>query len=225
MSLPILYADAYLLAVHKPGGLPAQADKTGDPFLLQRLAEMFPGDNALGLPHRLDRPVSGAIIATRTSEALAAMNLLFADRAVAKTYWAIVTGTPPEAGTWAHRLEHDTQHHKSRVVDDPAVGLSSVVFKRLAQGDRYALLELVPDAGRFHQLRSQCAAAGFPIKGDVKYGARRGEKDRTIGLHARALSFIHPFTQEDLRIEADPPSGPLWDALVALSRQGRADAP
>ena len=225
MALQILHQDAHLLAVHKPGGLPVQADKTGDPFLLERLAEMFPTDSSLGLPHRLDRPVSGAIIVTRTPEALAAMNVLFANRAVMKTYWAIVTGMPPETGTWAHRLEHDAHNHKARVVENTAVEVSHVAFKRLAAGDRYSLLELMPDAGRFHQLRVQCAAAGFPIKGDVKYGARRGEKDRTIGLHARQLMFIHPFTRETVHIEASPPSVPLWDALLNMYRPPIVDAP
>ena len=213
MALRILYEDAHFLAVNKPGGLPVQADKTGDPFLLERLAEMFPSDSSLGLPHRLDRPVSGAIIATRTPEALAAMNVLFADRAVMKTYWAIVTGTPPEAGTWAHRLEHDAHNHKARVVRNSSVEMSHVAFKRLATGERYSLVELVPDAGRFHQLRVQCAAAGFPIKGDVKYGARRGEKDRTIGLHARRLVFTHPFTGRPLDLLASPPATGLWPVL------------
>jgi len=214
MALRILHEDAHLLAVNKPGGLPVQADKTGDHFLLEHLIEMFPSDTSLGLPHRLDRPVSGAIVVTRTPEALAAMNLLFANRAVRKTYWAIVTGTPPEAGTWAHRLEHDTRNHKARVVENTSVDMSHVAFSRLAAGDRYSLIELVPDAGRFHQLRVQCAAAGFPIKGDVKYGARRGEKDRTIGLHARQLMFTHPFTGRTLDLLASPPSTGLWPVLV-----------
>ena len=211
--MQVLYEDPHLMAVLKPGGLAAQADKTGDPHLLEQLGEQFPGDKNLGLPHRLDRPVSGAIIITRTVEALAAMGELFASRRVDKTYWAIVSGTPPSAGVWEHRLAHDAHHHKARLLDDTSADLSRLAFKRLAVGDRYSLLELVPDGGRFHQLRVQCAAAGFPIKGDVKYGARRGEKDRTIALHARSIAFIHPFTRAGMMIEAEPP-GPLWAALL-----------
>jgi 23S rRNA pseudouridine1911/1915/1917 synthase len=213
-AVQVLYEDAHLFAVNKPGGLATQADKTGDPFLLERIAAMYPGDGALGLPHRLDRPVSGVVLITRTPEALAAMNMLFANHSVAKTYWAIVSGAPPLSGTWEHRLVHDGQHHKARVTEDAAVEPSTVRFKRLAAGERYALLELVPDGGRFHQLRAQCAAAGFPIKGDVKYGARRGEKDRTIALYARSVAFTHPFTGKVLRIEAEAPSGTLWAVLV-----------
>jgi 23S rRNA pseudouridine1911/1915/1917 synthase len=211
--MQVLYEDAHLIAVNKPGGLAVQTDKTGDPHLLDLLVGLFPQDEHLGLPHRLDRPVSGAVVIARTIEALAAMSGLFAARAVTKTYWAIVSGTPPLSGTWEHRLMHDARQHKARVVDDLSVDMSRTVFKRMAIGERYCVLELVPDAGRFHQLRAQCAAAGFPIKGDVKYGARRGEKDRTIALHARSLAFTHPFSGKAVGILAEPP-GPLWAALM-----------
>lgn len=213
-SVQVLFEDGHLIAVNKPGGLATQADKTGDPFLLERVAAMYPGDGALGIPHRLDRPVSGVVLITRTPEALAAMNMLFASRSVEKTYWAIVTGTAPVSGTWEHRLVHDGQHHKARVTQDVAVEPSTVRFKRLSAGERYTLIELVPAGGRFHQLRAQCAAAGFPIKGDVKYGARRGDKDRTITLHARSVVFTHPFTGKPVSIEAEAPSGTLWAALL-----------
>ena len=98
---------------------------------------------------------------------------------------------------------------------EAAVDLSVVGFKRLATGDRYSLIELVPEGGKFHQLRAQCTAAGFPIKGDVKYGARRGEKDRTIALHARSLTFGHPITGRSLAILAPPPASGLWSVLVS----------
>ena len=211
--MEVLFSDGHLIAVRKPGGLPAQADPSGETHLLQLVAAAFPLDRSLGLPHRLDRPVSGVILVTRTAEALAAMSALFARRAVAKTYWAIVAGRPPYAGTWEHRLVHDTRNHKARVTDDLSVAPARTAFRTLAHGDRYALVELVPEGGRFHQLRAQCAAAGFTIKGDVKYGARRGEKDRTIALHARSLAFTHPFTGEQVRITAEPPAGSVWGAL------------
>lgn len=211
--MEVLYRDAHLIAVNKPGGRPVQADKTGDAHVLGMLAGEFPQDRHLGLPHRLDRPVSGVLLITRTQEALAAMNTLFAARAVRKTYWAIVSGTPPVSGIWEHRLVHDTRQHKARVSDDPSVEMSRVVIERVAAGERYGLIELVPDGGRFHQLRAQCAAAGFPIKGDVKYGARRGEKDRSIALHARSIAFMHPFDAREIRIVAEPP-GALWSTLL-----------
>ena len=133
--MQVLFQDPHLIAVNKPGGLAVQADKTGDPHLLEHVAELFPADRHLGLPHRLDRPVSGAIIITRTAEALAAMGDLFSARGVEKTYWAIVHGAPPSAGVWEHRLSHDTRLHKARVLNDIEGASSRVSFKRLAAGD------------------------------------------------------------------------------------------
>lgn len=211
--MEILFQDAHLIAVNKPGGLAAQADRSGDTHVLEVLAPLFPQDRALGLPHRLDRPVSGALMITRTREALAVMNARFAARAVRKVYWAIVSGTPPASATWEHRLVHDPRQHRARVTDDPSVEVSRTRVGRLVAGDRYSLIELVPEGGRFHQLRVQCAAAGFPIKGDVKYGARRGEKDRSIALHARSLTFTHPFDAREIHIAAGPP-GALWSTLL-----------
>ena len=212
-AVEILYQDAHLIAVHKPGGLAAQADMSGDTHVIEVLTGLFPQDPALGLPHRLDRPVSGVLLITRTQEALVAMSTLFAARAVRKTYWAIVSGTPPTSATWEHRLVHDARQHKARVTVDPSVEVSRTGVRRLVAGERYSLIELVPEGGRFHQLRAQCAAAGFPIKGDVKYGARRGEKDRSIALHARSLAFTHPFDAREIHVVAEPP-GTLWTTLL-----------
>ncbi len=216
-AVEILYQDAHLIAVNKPGGLAAQADTSGDTHVLEVLAGLFPQDRDLGLPHRLDRPVSGVLLIARTREALAAMNALFAARAVRKTYWAIVSGSPPVSGTWEHRLVHDARRHKARISDDPSIEVARTGVQRLVAGERYSLIGLVPEGGRFHQLRAQCAAAGFPIKGDVKYGARRGEKDRSIALHARSLAFPHPVDAREIRIEAEPPGG-LWSTLLKGAR-------
>ena len=214
--MELLYEDAHLLVVNKPGGLPAQPDKTGDPSLMDALRIQFPKDLSLELPHRLDRPVSGAILIARSQEMLAALNALFASRQVTKSYWAVVHGAPPVSGVWEHRLQHDTHHNKTRVTDSVDVEPAIVSYKKLAQGERYALIELVPQGGRFHQLRAQCGAAGSPIKGDVKYGARRGEADRTISLHARSLAFKHPITHARVDIIAPPPDTPLWKALQEM---------
>lgn len=216
-----LWSDAHFLAVHKPAGVPVQADKTADVAVIDIVRKQWEDqriDALPGLAHRLDRPVSGVLLLTRTAEALAAINMLFARHAVRKTYWAIVTGLPPESGVWKHRLVHDPHKHKAYVARPEQQAVDAELhFKRLAQGDRYSLLELVPTGGSFHQLRAQCAASGFPIKGDVKYGARRGEQDRSIGLHARSLEFVHPFTGVQQRIEAPPPAAPLWNALRAMA--------
>jgi 23S rRNA pseudouridine1911/1915/1917 synthase len=224
-TLELLFEDAHLLVVNKPGGLPVLPDKTGDPSLIDALRIQYPQDLALQLPHRLDRPVSGITLVARSPEMLAALNARFAARRIAKRYWALVHGVPPEEGSWEHRLKHDTHHHKSRVVAEEDVELAVVSFKRLAQGDRYALLELVPQGGHFHQLRAQCGAAGFAIKGDVKYGARRGEADRTIALHARSLAFMHPLTHAPLNLDAPVPDQPIWKALTDLHAQTHPAAP
>jgi len=224
-----LWGDAHFLAVNKPAGMPVQADKTGDAPVLDAIRTQWQEkdiDALPGLAHRLDRPVSGVLLLTRTAEALASINMLFARHAVRKTYWAIVGGAPPESGVWRHRLVHDPHKHKAYVARPEQQAVDAELhFKRLAQGDRYALLELVPTGGSFHQLRAQCAAAGHAIKGDVKYGARRGEPDRSIGLHARSLGFVHPFTGVEHCIEAPPPSTPLWLALLNMASLPNVTAP
>lgn len=227
--MDVLWSDAHFVVVNKPAGLPVQPDKTGDASVLDDVRAMWRSegiDAEPGLPHRLDRPVSGVLLLTRTAEALSSINVLFARHAVRKTYWAIVAGTPPDAGTWKHRLVHDPRTHKAFVARPEQEAVDAELhFKRLAQGDRYALLELVPTGGSFHQLRAQCAAAGHPIKGDVKYGARRGEQDRSIGLHARSLEFTHPFTGVKQLVEAHAPGSPLWSALLNLSGAPIVKAP
>jgi 23S rRNA pseudouridine1911/1915/1917 synthase len=206
----VLFTDAWCLAVNKPAGVPSQPDTTGDPSVVELLA-----DPSLGLPHRLDRPVSGVLLLTRTPEALRSANRLFAEQAVEKTYLAIVEGRVEGEAVLEHWLVHDTKAFKTRVVDGPRKGAmpARLLLKVLANGDRYTLVEVRPEGGRFHQIRAQLGAAGHPIKGDVKYGARRGEPDRSISLHARSLAFVHPVTGSALRIVAPLPTTGLWPRL------------
>ncbi len=215
----VLWSDAHFVVVQKPAGLPVQADKTGDPSVLDVITAQWGSEGSTqlpGLPHRLDRPVTGALLLTRTAEALAAINMLFSRHAVRKTYWAIVSGVPAASGVWKHRLIQDPKTHKAYVArPEQEATDAELQFECLAQGDRYALLKLEPKGGSFHQMRAQCAAAGHPIKGDVKYGARRGEPDRSIALHARSLEFRHPFSGARQFIEAPAPSTPLWKALLS----------
>ncbi len=216
--MEVLWGDAHFVVIQKPAGLPVQADKTGDPSVLDVIAAQWHSEGSAqlpGLPHRLDRPVTGALLLTRTAEALAAINMLFARHAVRKTYWAIVSGTPAASGVWKHRLVHDHRTHKAYSARPEQEATDAELnFECLAQGDRYALLKLEPKGGAFHQLRAQCAAAGHPIKGDVKYGARRGEADRSIALHARSLEFMHPFSGVRQFIEAPAPATSLWNAFL-----------
>ena len=213
--LPILYQDEFLCIVNKPAGMPSQPDPTGDPSVLDRLKEQL-GSASIGLVHRLDRPVSGVMLFALDPETLRLMNDQFKQRAVQKTYHAIVEGRPEWKGTeLRHSLKHDAKAKKSRAAEG---GEEAILHARLlAQGDRFALIEVKPQGGAFHQIRAQLAAAGHPIKGDVKYGARRGEKDRSIALHARSLSFHHPATDKLVEVTAPHRSDGIWLPLIALS--------
>lgn len=193
--------------VNKPAGMPVQPDPTGTPDLLSAVRAMHPGE-VIGLPHRLDRPVSGAVLFGRTEEALQALNRLFRERAVLKTYLAVVAGAVDTDLTLEHMLQHDPKAHRARV-SDRGVPVS-LALRPLMRGDHYTLLEVRPQGGAFHQIRAQLAAAGHPIKGDVKYGARRGERDRSIALHAWSIALQHPFTGAALRVEAPVPDTPTW---------------
>ncbi len=209
----VLSLDADVLVVNKAAGNPVQPDPTGDPDLLTLLREHFKQPE-LGLVHRLDRPVSGVVLFARNAKALADLSEQFHGRTVVKIYWAIVEGA---MGTMVldHVIEHDPHHHKARIGAGSTSGKQArITVGMLAVGDRYTLVEVVPDGGAFHQIRAQLAAAGHPIKGDVKYGARRGEKDRSIALHARSITFDHPATGERVTHAAPPPVSPLWQALI-----------
>ncbi|MFT3885074.1 MAG: RluA family pseudouridine synthase [Flavobacteriales bacterium] len=214
LVLHVLFEDAYLIAVDKPAGIPVQPDPTDDHSLLE-LVQRRSGAG-IGLPHRIDRPVSGVVLFTRTPEALRAVNAAFRDGAVRKTYLAIVEGAPPDEGECRHVLTHEDGRRKA-FVHAEGEGRSAVLrFATRARGDRFALVEVLPEGGAFHQIRAQLAAIGHPIKGDVKYGARRGEPDRSIALHAASLAFRHPITNADVRITAPDPQRSIWPALLAL---------
>ncbi|MCB9184420.1 MAG: RluA family pseudouridine synthase [Flavobacteriales bacterium] len=215
----VLLEDRWLLVLCKPAGMPVQADPTGDPDLLLFARRRHGHGAQLELAHRLDRPVSGVVVLAREGAALVHLHGQFRSRQVKKTYWAVVEGLVAEEGEveLAHALRRDPRAMRARATesDDPNARLRVRV---LARGDRFTLLEVCPESGLFHQIRAQLAAWGHPIKGDVKYGARRGERDRSIGLHARALEFTHPGTHEPVRVVAEPPTEGPWPKLLALRR-------
>lgn len=214
----ILYQDAYLLAVDKPCGIAVQADRTGDPCLLDQVKALFPKEY-IGSPHRIDRPVGGLVVFTRNAEALRGMDALYRAQAVDKTYLAIVEGATPPKGECRHVLAHTAGQRKTRMAEEPGIGREAVLhYITKVVGERFSLLEVKPEGGAFHQIRAQLAAIGHPIKGDVKYGARRGEKDRGIALHAWKMRFRHPVTDHLLELEAPPPVRSIWPALLALQK-------
>lgn len=215
----ILYEDNHILIVNKRAGDIVQGDKTGDKPLPELLKEYLrvkydkPGEVFLGVVHRLDRPVSGAVIFARTSKALTRMTKMVKAREMYKTYWALVNQVPSETGQkLVHHLRKNEKQNKSYVVKKESVGSKEAVleYKLLASSKTIHLLEIKLLTGRHHQIRVQLAAIGSPIRGDVKYGDNRPNSDGSICLHARRLSFLHPVTGALLNIEARLPESTPW---------------
>ena len=219
MAFDVIYEDNHLIAVNKASGEITQGDKTGDMPLPDKiklwLAEKYKkeGNVFCGVIHRLDRPTSGLVIFSKTSKALSRMNELFKTREVDKVYWAIVETKPSEnTGSLLDYLKKNKEQNKSYPVKQgtPEAKEAVLDYKLIAQSDRYFLLEVNPKTGRHHQIRTQLANIGCIIKGDVKYGAKRSNKDGSISLHARRIKFIHPVKKEPINITAEVPNDPLW---------------
>ena len=218
----ILYEDNHLLIVNKRAGEIVQGDKTGDEPLLELVRQYIkvsankPGNVFCGLVHRIDRPVSGAVIFAKTSKALARMNALVKERAMQKTYWAIVEHAPEEAaGTLVHYLRKNERTNTSEVskLEKEGWQRAELSYRTLALGDRYCLLEVDLHTGRHHQIRAQLSAIGCPIKGDLKYGAKRSNEDGSISLHARRVCFEHPVRHDMIEVVA-PPFNQLFVKLL-----------
>tara|TARA_R110000868_G_scaffold48399_2_gene157255 strand:+ start:169 stop:867 length:699 start_codon:yes stop_codon:yes gene_type:complete len=222
-NLQVLYEDNHLIAINKRAGDIVQGDKTGDTPLSEVVKHYIktkhnkPGNVYLGVAHRLDRPTTGIVVFAKTSKALPRLNKLFAEKDAQKTYWAVVNKMPDkETDTLTHWLKRNPKQnksygHKKEVPDSKKAILDYKIIKRL---DRYFLLEIDLKTGRHHQIRAQLAAIGCVIKGDLKYGADRSNKDGSIHLHARSLSFIHPVKKELLQIIAPPPEDSVWAACL-----------
>jgi len=222
-NLLVIYEDNHLIAINKRPGDIVQGDKTGDVPLSDVVKEYIkikynkPGNVYLGVAHRLDRPTSGIVVFAKTSKALPRLNKLFAEKDAKKTYWAVVKNQPPKQNDLlTHWLKRNTKQNKSyantkEVPDSKKAILSYTVAKKL---DNYFLLEIDLHTGRHHQIRAQLTAIGCVIKGDLKYGADRSNKDGSIHLHARKLSFIHPVKKEAITILAEPPNEPIWNACL-----------
>ncbi len=224
----ILYEDNHLIAVNKLPSEIVQGDKTGDEplseWVKKYLKEKYnkPGNVFLGVIHRLDRPVSGVVVFAKTGKALSRMNALVKQRAMQKTYWAIVGNQPPEReGKLVHYLTRNTKKNKSFVSRTPSPESKEAVlgYRMLASGERYHLLEIDLHTGRHHQIRAQLSALGCPIKGDLKYGFPRSNPDASISLHARRITFVHPVKQEKLDITAEPPDDNLWQYFLKMTNR------
>ena len=219
----ILYEDNHILAVNKRAGEITQGDKSGDEPLTETckaflaLRDGKPGRVFLGLPHRLDRPVSGICLLAKTSKALERLAAMFREGGqVHKFYWALCCARPePPEGRLDGWLVRNERQNKSFIVADgnapkplrhPDAKRALLDYRCLRGTERYHLVEVELLTGRHHQIRCQLAGMGCPIKGDLKYGAPRSNPDGGISLHARRIRFIHPVRKEELEISAPLPA-------------------
>ena len=220
LATQILYEDNHLLVLNKRAGQIAQGDKTGDESLCELVKQFIkerdqkPGNVFCGLVHRLDRPVSGAIIFAKTSKALTRMNELVKQRDFEKTYWAVSKNAPnPKEGRLDDWLLRNERQNKSYVVSAGTKGAKQALldYKELAvSSGGYHLIGVKLHTGRHHQIRTQLAHIGCPIKGDLKYGSQRSNSDGSISLHARSVKFEHPVRHEEVCIVAPVPSDAMW---------------
>lgn len=223
----IIYEDNHIIAVNKRAGDLVQADNTGDKPLLEMVKEYIavaynkPGAVFLGLPHRLDRPVSGLILFARTSKALMRFNDIFKSREIQKVYWAIVRRSPPApSGKLVHWLVRNQEKLVTKAYDhqvDHSVR-AELDYRVLGELNGYYLLEVRPLTGRTHQIRVQLSSMGCPIVGDFKYGYPRPSKMRSISLHARSLTFIHPVKKEEMTLIAQLPKDGFWEKFEHLGK-------
>lgn len=222
-NLQVLFEDNHIVIVNKQAGDITQGDKTGDKPLSDVVKEYIkekynkPGLVFLGVVHRLDRPTSGIIIFARTSKALERLNKMLRDKTIKKTYWAVVKEQPKkENDTLINFLKKNPKNNKSTAYSKEIDGSKKAIlhYTTVKKLDNYTLLEVDLETGRHHQIRCQLANIGSPIKGDLKYGFNRSNKDGSIHLHARKINFIHPVSKETVQITAPVPNEVIWKACT-----------
>ena len=224
----IIFEDNHLLVINKDAGVLVQGDKTGD-TPLSDLAKAYvkekyqkPGEVFMGVIHRIDRPVSGLVLMARTSKALERMNEQFKNRAIEKKYLAVVRNRPPaNAGNLVHWLikNPETNVTKAYEKEVPNSMRSELNYKLIGELDGFYLLDVNPITGRPHQIRVQLASMNCPIVGDNKYGYPRGNKDKSICLHAHQVKFMHPVKKEEMQLFAALPLDPFWQKFLPLIKQ------
>ena len=222
----ILFEDNHIIVVNKLPSQIVQGDKTGDTPLADfvkayiKIKYHKAGEVFLGVVHRLDRPVSGAVIFARTSKSLTRLNELIKTREIRKIYWAVVKNRPPkESDTLINFLRRDEARNKSFIATEKTSNaqMASLSYTLIARSDNYYLLQIDLQTGRHHQIRAQLAGIGCPIKGDLKYGYPRSNADGSIHLHARKLDFIHPVTLNPVSIVAGTPDDPIWNFFEGIA--------
>ena len=224
----VVFEDNHLIIVYKESGEMVQGDKTGDKPLSESvkayIKEQYakPGRVFLGVVHRLDRPVYGLVVFAKTSKALERLNKMFANGEVHKSYWAITKECPEQLeGTLEHWLIRNEKQNRSYAYDKekPHAKLARLEYRVVAKSDNYTLMEIVLLTGRHHQIRCQLSKIGCPIKGDLKYGAKRSNPDGSISLLARKVEFIHPVSRQKISVISPIPQDPLWQALTESVRE------
>ena len=225
--MEILFEDNHIIAVNKTTSDIVQVDKTGDQSLEEKVKAYIklrynkPGDVFLGVAHRIDRPVSGAVLFARTSKSLVRLNEMFQRKEVKKLYWAIVKEKPQSiSDTLNHFIVRDQQKNKSYAFEKEGKDSkpASLTYTLIASAQNYHLLEIDLHTGRHHQIRCQLAKIGCPIKGDLKYGFPRSNPDGGISLHSRKIEFIHPVSKQPITIIANPPKDSLWDYFISITK-------
>jgi len=232
IDLEIIYEDNHLIAINKPNGLLVHTDDTGDTSLEEILREYVrekykkPGNVFLQSCHRLDRPVSGALIFAKTSKGKERMRQLFTERKVAKTYLALVNRCPdPFEGDLQNWMYKDRNKNIVEVVKGERVGAvkARTIYKTLGKIDRFFLVRLNPITGKSHQLRVHMSFIGSPIFGDVKYGGLSMHDPNAFLLHCRQMEFIHPIQQVPIVLKAELPNVIWWNKykneITALEQQ------
>ena len=213
----IIYEDNHLIAVTKRSGEIVQGDKTGDKTLSEEIKSYLktkykkPGNVFLGTIHRLDRPTSGIVLFAKTSKSLSRMNELFKNKKVKKTYYAVTEDMPmKEKGVIISLLKKNQKQNKSYITKSDDGKKSELEYDLIEKLQNYFLIKVKPKTGRHHQIRVQLSSIGCKIKGDVKYGAKRANKDKSICLHSYCISFVHPVKNELIKLKCDFPKNDIW---------------
>lgn len=218
-NLEILFEDNHLIIINKKVGDIVQGDKSKD-MPLNEIVKAYIGDKYnkpgkvfLGVIHRLDRPTSGIVMFAKTSKALERMNKMLREKTIQKTYWSLVEGQVLNpSGTLIHFLKKNPKNNKSTAFKKENKDTKKAIlhYNTLVSLDNYTLLEINLETGRHHQIRCQLSVTGYPIKGDLKYGSKRSNKDGGIYLHAKKIEFSHPVKKEQIIVEAPVPNDSLW---------------
>ena len=223
LRMNVVYEDNHIIIVNKKSGEIVQGDKTGDEPLSETVKAYIkekyqkPGNVFIGVVHRLDRPVGGLVVFARTSKALSRLNEMFRVGDVHKTYWAIVKNKPPkDEDTLTNWLVRNTTQNKSYAYQREVPNSKKAILKYRLIGhtDNYYLLEINLMTGRHHQIRCQLAAMGCPIRGDLKYGAKRSNPDGSISLLSHHVEFVHPVSKQVISVDAPLPEERIWHEIV-----------